>query len=898
MALAQRGRQAERGPFLPKVASMLNKMMLPAIFLTLSMGFLQTSALGADELPPRALARLGDYRFYHGPGIECAVLSSDGSRVASAARYSDHNTQVSDQERQRYNCTIVVWDAATGERVRELRAPRGPLSHLAFSVDGKLLAADCGGYRTRHSLAVFEVASGKLLKHFGDFRFVGQLQFSADGKQLHVSEWLGPASAWDIATGKQLRVWKPPALQPAHKNKEGVCGVRGVLSPDGKVIVWEMGYTSDEGATSCDAAGLRVYDAVRDKLLYRKKVERSRRLNSFGFSLDGKRFAADCGKLTVWETATGKELISLDIEKMSRFALAPDGRHAAIYEEGSRVRLWDLDAGKAVRDLYSGSVAMRADNLEMPQVFSADGKTLLLDSYTALHLFDTRTGKERAAPGHRSPITPRFSADGRTLFTTCGETRRSWDVSGKQPTLLAEEQRKPWKWEARPLSADDRLFLERDWNRDRTRVRETATGRVVSVLDGMYPHDALFSPDASRMLFYASADKKPLKGGRYAVYWLCDVKTGKVLWEFEPKGLRNNPVFSPDGRLIAWTNQNGDITLYESATGKVRRTLHSTVPLPEGKGSPEGLPVLFSHDGTHLMMTFYLWDFDVGQQLEFRYTIMPIRVFHVSSGKEVKRFYADPQKAGKGGPLSCAAWSPDGRLLAVAEKESGMIRLLELASGKVRTEFAGHRHGVHGLAFAPDGKTLASGGEDTVVFLWDVVGSRTGAAVKNPSEKDLAGWWGDLAAEDAKRAGTAVASLAGSPEQSVPFLRDRLRPAEAVDEKRLGRLIADLDATALARREAAARQLALLGEQAEPRLRQALKEGPPLEVSRRIETLLERLERGPLPSETLRALRAIEVLEHLGTPETRRCLEALAKGTEARQTRDAKAALDRLARRR
>jgi hypothetical protein len=52
-------------------------------------------APAADELPPRALARLGDYRFYHGPEIACAVLSPDGSRVASAARYSDDTTQVS-----------------------------------------------------------------------------------------------------------------------------------------------------------------------------------------------------------------------------------------------------------------------------------------------------------------------------------------------------------------------------------------------------------------------------------------------------------------------------------------------------------------------------------------------------------------------------------------------------------------------------------------------------------------------------------------------------------------------------------------------------------------------------------------------------------------------------------
>ena len=76
-------------------------------------------------------------------------------------------------------------------------------------------------------------------------------------------------------------------------------------------------------------------------------------------------------------------------------------------------------------------------------------------------------------------------------------------------------------------------------------------------------------------------------------------------------------------------------------------------------------------------------------------------------------------------------------------------------------------------------------------------------------------------------------------------------------------------------------------------LRQALQDKPTLETSRRLEKLLLKCE-----AQRFRALRAIEVLESVGTGEARGLLEALAKGAPgARVTEEAEASLDRLRRR-
>jgi hypothetical protein len=163
-----------------------------------------------------------------------------------------------------------------------------------------------------------------------------------------------------------------------------------------------------------------------------------------------------------------------------------------------------------------------------------------------------------------------------------------------------------------------------------------------------------------------------------------------------------------------------------------------------------------------------------------------------------------------------------------------------------------------------------------------------------PAELDAA--WSNLAGDDAARAYQAIWALAGSMKQSAAWLGERLKPIARADSERTAKLIADLDSNRFAVRDRAARDLEELGEAAVPALREALTGSPSMEMRQRIDALLRQAE--ALPADRLRQLRGIEALEYSGTVEARELLQKLAGGlAEARLTREAKSAVERLGRR-
>jgi hypothetical protein len=159
-----------------------------------------------------------------------------------------------------------------------------------------------------------------------------------------------------------------------------------------------------------------------------------------------------------------------------------------------------------------------------------------------------------------------------------------------------------------------------------------------------------------------------------------------------------------------------------------------------------------------------------------------------------------------------------------------------------------------------------------------------------------------LAADDAGRAGRAIWTLTAAGNQGMPYLAERLRTLAADVKARLAKvpqLLRDLDEDAFAVRKKARAELARLGAAVEPALRQALeKKGLGVEMRRSLEQLLKALEaEHQAPSgESLRAVRALEVLEHIGTREAREALKALTAdgGAESSLTHEARSALERL----
>jgi hypothetical protein len=249
-------------------------------------------------------------------------------------------------------------------------------------------------------------------------------------------------------------------------------------------------------------------------------------------------------------------------------------------------------------------------------------------------------------------------------------------------------------------------------------------------------------------------------------------------------------------------------------------------------------------------------------------------------------------------PVTCLAFSPDGRVIA-SGSEDGNIWLWEALTGEPIRTFDGHQLGVTSLSFAPDGRRLASGSADGTVLVWDVYGPvlANRPLRDKPTPEDLDEYWRELSRRNPVRAYHAIAALVNAPKQSLTYVKLHLH-YKSPDEKRIAQLLKDLLDEIPPECDTAFQELTDLEDVALDAVRETLEKSPSDFVRKRLERIIEYRENGVhlTPSgPRLRILRALAVLELIATDDAKSILQSLAKGNAKDPVvREAKAVLGRM----
>jgi WD40 repeat protein len=461
---------------------------------------------------------------------------------------------------------------------------------------------------------------------------------------------------------------------------------------------------------------------------------------SIEFAPDGKSLAAvGADAVRIWDTAAGKLLgriphLSLGFFDSGMAPPAPvvrystDGKDLVLITGGGQmidVASVNLITGRRVQRhvLQTGRGSSLRDHVSRSGKRAVD----VDNSHGTIHLVDLVAGRKTTAVPIRGESVQHlaFSPDDTTLaVANRQDTLRLYDTtSGAQTAVLTRDQAKfyfvTFAPDGRTLATiaapgpGEAVYGVDLWD---IPTRQLKRGLAA---DGLrLPERAEFSADGRTLAV----------GGSDSDVFLFDVATGREL-----RRLHTSPVrgfaFAPDSRTLAVASISGTITLWDVATGQ---------PKPASADPTTGIYLLaFADGGRKLVGTGYsaiAWDPATGRELR-RYPVegglspdgrwiaaragAGIRLYDADTGREVRTLVGD--KPGFG----IFVFTPDSRRIIATDADNA-IAVWDVDRGTLLKRLTSHRAALSHLAVSPDSRWLASASQydsvhgDFDIRLWDL----------------------------------------------------------------------------------------------------------------------------------------------------------------------------------
>jgi WD40 repeat protein len=262
----------------------------------------------AENLPPRAVARLGSLAFCHRNAIAAVALNPDGTLAATAGetkRSIDDDGAV----KRDFDRNIRLWSIPAGKPTRVLQSPDGPVMALAFAPDGKRLAAIVG-----NEVLIWDAATGKEIRRTMLGTVATLLRFTPDGKRLLTVDVRLQVRQWDLDKESHEVLWDGKAFDAKYLIHQFD------LALDGSRLAMLLGTIPE--ADDKDVAPPHLVHVVQvpgGTEVFQAKADEFAR--AIALTPDGRQVVFGNERLAFWDLATKKK--GRELERVPTSPLPP-----------------------------------------------------------------------------------------------------------------------------------------------------------------------------------------------------------------------------------------------------------------------------------------------------------------------------------------------------------------------------------------------------------------------------------------------------------------------------------------------------------------------------------------------------------------------------------------------